>query len=473
MTDANTGEVIMNEAGAAPEYSDASFWFDSLAEPVQPLSLQALEPEVDVAIVGAGYTGLWTAYYLKLAEPALRIAVLEAEVAGFGASGRNGGWCFGESAGMGELLRSDPEQGMALARAMFATVDEIERVCDKEDIDCHFDRGGYLTVAHTAFYAEALEAEVARYHSLGFGDQDYAWLAEPDARARVNTRLNHGAMHSKHGAAIHPARLARGLAQRVRDMGVVIHELTPVTRILPGVVQTTRGSLRAGKIVRATEGYTDSLQGEKRKMLPLYSVMVATEPLPESAWDSIGLAQRETFGDARRMVIYGQRTRDNRLAFGGRGGYRFGSARERFVTRENPEVANVEYILRDVFPVLEDYRFTHGWGGVLGVPRNWRPCVSFSHSTGIGTAGGYVGDGVAASNLGARILCDLMLERNTELTRLSWVDDTPVLWEPEPLRWLGYMAGNLVAAKADAYEMRSGRPARISNALLQRLLGWS
>jgi glycine/D-amino acid oxidase-like deaminating enzyme len=462
----------MKDMGQSSGYSEAGFWFDSLTEPVQPLVFQAMESEVDVAIVGAGYTGLWTAFYLKRAEPSLRIVVLEAEVAGFGASGRNGGWCFGESAGMGELLHSDPEQGIALARAMFATVDEIERVCDEEGIDCHFDRGGYLTVAHTAFHAEALEAEVAFHHSLGFGDDDYTWLAESQSRARVNTRLNYGAMHSKHGAAIHPARLVRGLAQRVRDMGVVIHELTPVTEIFPGRVETTRGSVRAGIIVRATEGYTESLQGETRRMLPLSSIMVATEPLPQAVWDNIGLSQRETFGDARRMVIYGQRTRDNRLAFGGRGGYQFGSARERFVTRDNPEVANVEQILRDVFPVLEDFRFTHGWGGVLGVPRNWRPCVSFSHSTGLGTAGGYVGDGVAASNLGARILCDLILERSTELTRLPWVDDTAARWEPEPLRWLGYMAGNLVAAKADAYEMRAGKPARISNALLRSLLGW-
>jgi glycine/D-amino acid oxidase-like deaminating enzyme len=453
------------------DYSPVSFWFDSLPEPVRPLEARELEPEVDVAIVGAGFTGLWTAYYLKKAEPHLSIAIVEAEVAGFGASGRNGGWCFGESAGMHELLRSDPERGVPLARAMFDAVDEVGRVCEAEGIDCHYERGGTLTVAHTGFHAERQEREVAWLRSLGFTEEDYLWLPEAESRARVNTRLNCGAIHFRHGAAIQPALLVRGLANLVRSMGVVIHEHTPATAIAPGVVETARGSLRASRIVQATEAYTESLRGQQRKMLPLYSIMVATEPLPDSVWDDIGLARRETFGDCRRMVIYGQRTRDNRLAFGGRGGYDFGSRRRRFVTRENPEVQRVEQILRDIFPALEGHGFSHGWGGVLGVPRSWRPCVSFDHDTGIGTAGGYVGDGVAATNLGARVLSDLMLERRTDLTRLAWVDDVPRKWEPEPLRWLGYAAGNLLGGMADKHEMRSGKPARVSGALFDSLFG--
>ena len=459
----------MNSPADTNDYAKVSFWFDSLAEPVTGGNVCEFEPEVDVAIVGAGFTGLWTAYYLKRSEPDLRIAIVEAEVAGFGASGRNGGWCFGESAGMHDLLRSDPERGMALARAMFDTVAEVKRVCDRAGIDCHYARGGAYTIANTAFYAEELEREVSWLHSLGFSEADYRWLPAAEAKARVNTRLNHGAIHFKHGAAIHPALLARGLAAQVQTMGVVIHEHTAATAISPGVVATARGPLRAGKIVRATEAYTESLQGQQRKMLPLYSMMVATEPLPESVWGEIGLAQRETFSDCRRMVIYGQRTRDNRLAFGGRGGYDFGSGRQRFITRDHPEVQRVENILRDIFPVLEDHSFTHGWGGVLGVSRNWRPSVSFDHNTGIGSAGGYVGDGVAATNLGARILCDLMLERRTELSQLAWVNDNAVNWEPEPLRWLGYRAGSLLAETADKREMRSGKPARLAGALLNKL----
>lgn len=459
----------MTTVANTTDYSQVSFWFDSLPEAVRPLEPQAFEADIDVAIVGAGFTGLWTAYYLKRAQPELRIAMVEAEVAGFGASGRNGGWCFGESAGLDDLLDSDPGRAVTLMRALFNTVDEVKRVCDAETIDCHYARGGTLSVAHTMHRAETLQTDVAAMHKLGFTDADYQWLPETESRRRVNTRLNHGSIHFKHGAAIQPALLARGLTGRLREMGVLIHERTAASAIAPGVVETTRGPLHARKIVRATEAYTESLQGQQRQMLPLYSLMVATEPLPDSAWAEIGLAQRETFSDGRRMVIYGQRTQDNRLAFGGRGGYDFGSGWKRFVTREHPNVKRVEQILRDVFPLLEDYRFTHGWGGVLGVSRNWRPAVSFDPATGIGSAGGYVGDGVAASNLAARVLCDLMLERDTELTSLSWVDDTSPRWQPEPLRWLGYTAGSLLAELADKRELRTGKPVPYVDAILDRL----
>ena len=467
--DIGASEVNMTTADSGDDYTPVSFWFDSLPEPVRPLEPQDFADDIDVAIVGAGFTGLWTAYYLNQAQPELRIAMVEAEVAGFGASGRNGGWCFGESAGMYDLLDKDAGRAIALMRAMFDTVDEVKRVCDAEGIDCHYARGGTLSVAHTAHHARQLEAEVAEMHKLGFTDADYQWLPETEARRRVNTRLNHGALHFKHGAAIHPARLARGLAAHLQNMGVVIHELTPASAIAPGVVETDRGPLRARKIVRATEAYTESLHGQQRRILPLYSLMVATEPLPEHAWAEIGLAQRETFSDGRRMVIYGLRTQDGRLAFGGRGGYDFGSGRKRFVTRDHPGVKQVEKILRDVFPLLADYRFTHGWGGVLGVSRRWRPAVCFDPATGIGSAGGYVGDGVATTNLAARVLCDLMLERDTELIALPWVNDTQPRWEPEPLRWLGYTAGSLIADMADRRELRTGKPAPIADAILDRL----
>ncbi len=459
----------MNTADRGDDYTSLSFWFDSLPEPVRPLEPQDFSDEIDVAIVGAGFTGLWTAYYLKQAQPELRIAMVEAEVAGFGASGRNGGWCFGESAGMYDLLEKDPDRAMPLVRAMFDTVDEVKRVCDAEGIDCHFARGGTLSVAHTAHHARQLEAEVAKLHQLGFTDADYQWLPETEARRRVNTRLNHGAQHFKHGAAIHPARLARGLAAHLQSMGVVIHELTPVSAIAPGMVETNRGPLRARKVVRATEAYTESLRGQQRRILPLYSLMVATEPLPDHAWAEIGLAQRETFTDGRRMIFYGLRTQDGRLAFGGRSGYDYGSGWTRFVTRDHPGVKRVGRTLHEVFPLLADYRLTHGWGGVLGVSRRWRPAVCFDPATGIGSADGYVGDGVAATNLAARVLRDLMLERETKLTGLPWVNEAQPRWEPEPLRWLGYTAGSLIADLADRWELRTGKHMPIVDAILGRL----
>ncbi|MEQ8861468.1 MAG: FAD-dependent oxidoreductase [Pseudomonadales bacterium] len=451
-------------------YHNGSLWFDGLDAIPQPLPAE-LPERVDVAIVGGGYTGLWTAYYLKRAEPTLDVAVFESDVAGFGASGRNGGWCIGAAWGTERLL-ADPatrSRGLALMRSLFDTVDEVGRVCQAENIDCHYVRGGTLRVATAAFQADRQRRELERLQALGFGDADFRWLDADAARGRINLSSNHGALHFAHCAAIQPARLVRGLADTVRGLGVRVLEATPVTRIEPGHLETLRGRVRAGRILRATEAYTASLRGERRTLLPVYSMMVATAPLPDSAWDDIGLAGRETFGDDRRLVIYGQRTLDNRLALGGRAGYRFGSERRRTVSADDGAVQRVATLLRELLPQLADHPITHGWGGVLGVPRHWRPCVTFDPRSGLGWAGGYVGEGVAASNLAARTLTDLVLERTSALTDLPWVDDVPRRWEPEPLRWLGAKAIQAIGQRADREELEHDRPSRFWGGLFEKI----
>ena len=219
--------------------------------------------------------------------------------------------------GIDEMLL-DPDRaqaGLALLRAMHDTVDEVGRVCQAENVDCHYAKGGTLTVATLPFRVAEMQARVARFHSLGFSEADYAWLPEAEARERIGSRLNCGAAYTSHCAAIHPARLARGLGDTVRGKGVRIFELSPVLDLEAGQVRTPHGTVRADVVLRATEGYTDSLPSQSRQLMPLYSMMVATEPLPPSVWDEIGLARRETFGDGRRVTIYGQRTLDDRLAF--------------------------------------------------------------------------------------------------------------------------------------------------------------
>jgi len=220
----------------------------------------------------------------------------------------------------------------------------------------------------------------------------------------------------------------RGLVDRVRAMGVQVLEGTPVSAIEPRRLMTVRGTVTADRVLRATEGYTASLRGEGRTLLPIYSMMVATAPLPAAVWADIGLAARETFGDDRRMVIYGQRTLDGRLALGGRAGYRFGSKRRRTVPADDTKVQRVATLLRRLFPQLTEYPITHHWGGVLGVPRHWRPCVTFDRASGLGWAGGYVGEGVAAANLAARTLTDLVLERPSPLRELPWVNESGTIW---------------------------------------------
>lgn len=454
------------------DYRSISYWFDSLDEDVEAVTPSLQADEVDVVIVGAGFTGLWTAYYLHQQAPELDIAVFEQETVGFGASGRNGGWCLGAIAGIAGLLGQEKwrEQAIAFQRLAFETVDEVGRVAAEEGIDCEFAKGGTLRVASTPFHAKRLEGHLEFQRSLGFGEDDYRWLPAEAARERINTRNNHGALWNAHCAALHPAKLARGIGRVLRDRGVRIYERTPVRSLEPGRIETDAGAVQARWVVRATEGYTRTLRGEERTLLPLYSMVVATEPLPAKVWDELGLANRETFGDERRIVIYGQRTADGRLVFGGRAGYYFGSRLFSTFSPDDSQIRHVERSLVELFPILETYEITHRWGGLMGVPRNWRAGVGFDRRTGMGWAGGYVGEGVAASNLAARTLVDLMLEQDTQRTEMPWINVELPKWEREPLRWLGVKAVEWVGDRADAREHATGQPNAFWGGMFDRVV---
>jgi glycine/D-amino acid oxidase-like deaminating enzyme len=247
---------------------------------------------------------------------------------------------------------------------------------------------------------------------------------------------------------------------------VTVHERTRVTGIEPGLARTTHGTVRAGTVVRATEGYTAGLPGQRRALVPVYSLVIATEPLPASAWEEIGLARRETFSDHRHLIIYGQRTADDRLVFGGRGApYHLGSRIRPEFDRDEHVFARLYATLVDLFPVVAGTRVTHAWGGALGIPRDWCASVGLDRSTGLAWAGGYVGDGVSTTNLAGRTLRDLVLGRDTELTRLPWVGHRSPAWEPEPLRWLGINAGLRAATLADAEESLTRRPSLVAKGI--------
>jgi glycine/D-amino acid oxidase-like deaminating enzyme len=449
------------------EYRSLSFWHASAPGPIRARASLASDDQLDVAIVGAGYTGLWTAYYLKKLEPGIRVAIVESEIAGFGASGRNGGWCLGNMAGM-ETHFADPARrdgAIRLQRAMLETVDEVERVCSSEAIECHWAKSGYVSVATVDAHRAQLHDEVAHWHSLGFDEHDIRWLDPEECGRLVRTKTNLGGTFFAQCAAIHPFRLACGLADAVERQGVKIYERTPALALEPRCVVTPGGRLQADTIVRATEAYSKTLPGHERALLPLHSMMIATEPLSESIWEQIGLPNRVTFGDPRRMVIYGQRTADERLAFGARGAYFFRSGiRSRF-SPDAPAFAQVQQILESLFDVAAEIKITHRWGGVLAVPRDWRPTVGVDRKAGFGWAGGYVGEGVAASNLAGRTLAELILERESERTGLPLVGPRSPSWEPEPLRWLGVSAVRRLGEALDTAEL-SGRPTpRLRSAL--------
>lgn len=428
-----------------------SLWNDQIGDqPVRP-PLPG-DVDVDVAIVGAGYTGLWTALYLRRLAPDLRVVMLDANRVGFGASGRNGGWCIGDLAASDARWRSvaGPEGAGRMHRAMVGTLDEIERMTAQHGIECDWARAGALHLARNGGQEARLRAEAKG---------DLEWLEASEASARVGADAVRGALFDPHTAVLHPGKLVVGLAAAAESVGAVIYEGTAASRVSSGRVETERGVIRADHVVIATEAYTTSLAGRFRDLVPFYSLMLATEPLSEDLLARVGLVDRPSFTDGRYRVIYGQRTADGRLAFGGRAAsYRFGSKIERWVEEDAGYHGLVHSTLLDLFPFLADVEVTHRWGGVLGVPRNWTPFVAVDEEPGVHRAGGYVGEGVAATNLAGRCLAHSIVGTGDDVTTLPWVRRASRRWPVEPFRWIGITAAAALFERADRREAASDRP---------------
>jgi glycine/D-amino acid oxidase-like deaminating enzyme len=464
-----TVDVTVDVPGHRP-----SLWIDTLPD-TQRCSFDPLpgDSEFDVVIVGAGLTGAWTGYYLAAADPTLRIAVLERETVGFGASGRNGGWC---SALLPMSLstvgrRHGRDAARALQVAMHDTVDEVGRVVAAESIDCHYTKGGTIDLARSTPQVQRVRAELTEHAEYGFGDDDYRWLDAEEASRHCAATNVRGALFTPHCAVVHPARLVHGIAAAAAGRGVRFFERTSVERIEPRRVTTTCGTVRCDVVVRATEAYTTQFADGHRDLIPIYSMMIATEPLGEEQWASIGLADRPTFADGRHVIIYGQRTADGRLAFGGRGApYHWGSAINPSFDTDRRVHDLLVSSLFDLFPSIRHTRVTHHWGGPVGVPRDWHCSVTFDRSTGLATAGGYVGDGVSTTNLAGRTLADLVTGASSDLVTLPWVGHRSPRWEPEPLRWAGVNLGRRAAALADRAEARTDRPSRVWGTALNTIL---
>lgn len=452
----------------APDYSDRSLWLDTLAEPIVARRPVPGELTAGAVIVGAGLIGLWTAYCLAEADPALNIVVLEAETAGFGAAGRNAGFVSAGIAGQPRayLPRGGWDGLRRAERAMVDGIDWIGAVVAGEDIACGWTKGGSLRIATSRAQLKRVRAGVAARRRRGLGEDDVQLLSAAEIAERLRISGVVGGAYTPHCARVHPGRLVRGLAAACERQGVRIFERSPVTRIEPGQVRCVPADgrppvvVRAPVVVQATEAFTVDLPGQHRDYIPVYSHMLATEPLDAATWSAIGWERCETVADQRHLFTYAQRTVDGRIALGGRSArYRLGSA-IRPVDERPPAVhAHLEGTLRAWFPAAADAAITHRWGGVLAVPRDWSMSIAFDRHTGLARAGGLAGHGLVASSLCGRTLADLILERDTELTSLPWVGHRSGRWEREPARVVAQRLITAVLASADRIEDAERGPA--------------
>lgn len=434
-----------------------SLWWRQVGGPKQRPELPG-STNADVAIVGAGYTGLWTAYYLKRARPELRIVVIEQRHAGYGASGRNGGWLTNAiTGGRSQYLKThgrDAAERFQLA--MNETVDEVIRVARLEGIEADIEKGGQFNVAYTPAQEARLRASTVAEQQWRYTDVE---LLEADAAmAKINVAGTRAAQWHPHSARIQPAKLAAGLADAVERLGVEIYERTRAIEIEPHRVRTDRGTISADYIVRATEGFTAGLKGLRRLWLPMNSSLIATAPLPSQVWDELQWHRGEVLGDFAHIYMYAQRTADDRIAIGGRGvPYKYGSRTDLDGVTPAVTVDTLSEILFRFFPAARGTAIDHVWSGVLGVPRDWAATVGLDRFTGIAWGGGYVGTGVTSTNLAGRTISDLILGQESELTTLPWVGHRVRRWEPEPLRWLATKGLYAAYGMADRAE-GAGRP---------------
>jgi glycine/D-amino acid oxidase-like deaminating enzyme len=448
------------------DYSSVSFWLETCGDDLKPRPPLDGDTTVDVAILGGGYTGLWTAYYLLRADPGIRVAIVEGEICGFGASGRNGAWC---APGLNITLgRLEELHGHDAARRQYLAVsdaiDEVGRVATAEGIDIEWRRGGELIVArgpHEDPQIEDSYRELERFDLAGH----YRLLDTTDLEARICIGGATGALYTPDAATIQPAKLARGLARTVERMGATIYEQTPVVDFRrrshsnrPALL-TSSGYLSADAIVLAGEAYLTRLRQLHRALIPVYSLIVLTEPLSEDAWTKIGWGGHELLGSTRYTVVYLSRTADGRLLFGGRGApYRYGSP----IRDEYDQHAPTHDVLRDLarewFPVLRDFKFTHSWGGPVGMARDWHPTISYDEPAGVASARAYIGHGVSTANLAGRTLAELVTGEETERTSLPLVNHRSRNWEPEPFRWMGVRFMQTALARVDRLAEESGKP---------------
>jgi len=429
------------------------YWLD--ADPLEPESHSALIGEVttDLCIVGAGYTGLWTALLAKERNPKREVVIVEQRETGNGASGRNGGFCNASlTHGFVNGYTRFADEMAIIDKLGRDNLDQIEATIKKYNIDCDFERTGELRVAVAPWQLQGLKEEAIARNNTG---DHVEVLSKEQIRRRVNSPLYEGALYDADGTAlVDPARLVWGLEKACLSLGVKIYENSKVEQLLDEgshvVVKTAYGRVRAKKVALATNVYTPLLKSVKKYVIAVYDFQLVTQPLSKEQLESIGWKGREGLSDAGYQFHYYRLTKENEILWGGYDAiYNYkGKVRQEYEAR--PETyAKLATNFFKTFPQLAGIKFTHGWGGAIDTCSRFSPFWGTDFDNKVAYVLGYTGLGVASTRFGASTMLDLLDEIENEATSLQMVKHKPIPFPPEPFRFLFIRLTQWLITRAD------------------------
>ena len=399
--------------------------------------------DVDVAIVGGGFTGLSSAYHLKKDQPGLNIALLESQIIGYGASGRNGGFnmtLFGLTLGI-TAIRFGKEKAKQSHHYMERAVDLLRDLVSELNLDCDYEHPGFLRAATSEKYKKRIMHEIELAHKLGI--EGIEWLDKDQTREQVNSDMYIGAWWEPRCGILNPAKLSWSWAETLAPMGIKIFENSPVSEIKRGkdkiTLITPNGTVKADKVVLATNAWSHFFPKLKSKQIPVWTHIVITEPISDKQFEEIRWHNRQGIEDARNLVHYYRLTADNRLVMGGRDvSVTYGKDMEKDLNEDVFEGLRKD--VAELFPVLKDIKYTDSWGGPVSVPIDMAPALGYAGDERVVYSLGCVGHGVSLTHLNGQTIRDLVLERKTDLTDVFFVNRRTIPWPPEPFRNLGIKA---------------------------------
>jgi glycine/D-amino acid oxidase-like deaminating enzyme len=426
-----------------------SLWAEGFTQQQFPTITENLN--CDVAIIGGGFSGLWSAFHLHQAKPELKIALFESQHIGYGASGRNGGWISADY----PVYRSTLEKrhSKKVADLVFASlkksIDEIGDFATSHAPSAGFVKGGTVMFARNKAQEIRLKAGV---------DEEHQWLNREELNEVIRIAGAQGGLHNAYCASANPMQLVQGLAKFLSGK-ISIYEGSTASEIAPHMLAVNSCVVKASIVINATEVFRNA----PREQIPLYSLMVATEPLTDSQWNEIGNAGRATFAEGLHLINYAQRTPDNRLAIGGRGArYPFGSRKSSAIENSTRIHESIRGLARSWFPYIPDLKFTHAWGGAVAITRDWEPYVRWDSEFGYGIIGGYAGDGMTMTYLASKALVQEIINGTDDVRGLHFINRRSRSWEMEPIRYAAINTLVKLSDIADYEEKLTNRPSVLS-----------